>query len=225
MKKLEKIMLVCSVLTTMLGGCISQKVSRIDTDQVTDLSGRWNDTDSRLVAESMTEELTAGSWLQQFIQENITSGSPSAHRAAAKPVVIVGTVFNKTHEHIEADTFIKDIERKLLKEGNVRIVANRVLRKKLREEKQEQAGLTSLEPQKSCGKELGANYMLFGTIAAIVDTERKNTSWFSGSSDKVIFYQVSLELVDLETNEKVWMGDRKLKKYVKRSSLFGSLPN
>ena len=43
-------------LIFLLSGC-SQTVTRVDSDSVTDLSGNWNDTDSRLVAEEMIQDV------------------------------------------------------------------------------------------------------------------------------------------------------------------------
>ena len=102
------------------------------------------------------------------------------------------------------ETFIKDLEGELVKAGEVRIVANSVFREKLREARVEQIGFVTPETQKRFGSELGADYMLFGTINTIVDTEGNN---------KVVFYQINLELIDLETNELVWIGNKKIKKY------------
>jgi PBP1b-binding outer membrane lipoprotein LpoB len=45
-----------------------------------------------------------------------------------------------------------------------------------------------------------------GVITSIVD-EYKN--------QKVVSYQINLELTDLETNEKVWLGEKQIKKFVK----------
>ena len=126
------------------------------------------------------------------------------HYKEHKPIRIVGTVLNKRHEHIEADTFIKDLERSLIKEGKVRIIANKIFREKLQGERAGQASFISPETRKRLGRELGASYMLFGTIYTIVDTEGDN---------KVVYYKVNLELADLETNELVWVGGKKIKKY------------
>ena len=204
MKKLLSIALMCSAFITMLSGCVSLQVTRTDTDQIIDLSGRWNDTDSRLVAQAITEEFTKGAWLARFQQANTTPEKPVERYGKPQPVIIVGAVLNKSHEHIEPDTFIKDIEKAIIDKGEIRIVANSALRAKLRQEKGEQVGFVTPETQKKFGRELGADYMLFGTINTIVDTE---------GSNKVFFYQVNLELIHLETNEKVWMGDKKIKKY------------
>lgn len=62
-----------------------------------------------------------------------------------------------------------------------------------------------METAKKWGRELGADFMLQGTINSIVDTYKKN---------KVVSYQINLELTDLETSEIVWMGDKKIKKTV-----------
>ena len=48
----------------------------------------------------------------------------------------------------------------------------------------------------------GADFMLQGTINSIVDSYKK---------EKVVYYQIDLELTNLETNEVVWMGDKKIK--------------
>jgi len=58
---LKKIVLI-SFSLLLLVGCQStnNRVSRVSSDLETDLSGRWNDTDSRLVSEAMVEELLSG---------------------------------------------------------------------------------------------------------------------------------------------------------------------
>lgn len=214
MKRILRLGLFSGLLVAAITSCTPLRVTRTSTVQVTDLSGRWNDTDSRLVAEKMLEEITNAPWLAKFQQthlkkvQGLLSEENEMEQALVyserKPVLIVGTILNKSHEHIEADTFIKDLERALIKEGEIRIVANSTLREKLRGERVGQGGFVSPETQKRLGRELGADYMLFGAINTIVDTEGDN---------KVVFYQVNLELADLETNELVWIGGKKIKKY------------
>lgn len=214
MKRMLDVGLLSGLLVAVVTSCTSLRVTRTSTDQVTDLSGRWNDTDSRLVAEKMLEEITNSPWLARFQQtrskqvKKFHAEENAMEQALVyserKPVLIVGTILNKSHEHIEADTFIKDLERALIKEGEIRIVANSTLREKLRGEIVGQAAFVSPETQKRLGRELGADCMLFGTINTIVDTEGGN---------KVVFYQINLELADLETSELVWIGGKKIKKY------------
>lgn len=185
------------VLAILVAGCGSnRKVTRVDSGEVIDLSGRWNDTDSRLVSNEMITDLLSAKWIP--IYENRHNNK--------RPVVVVGTITNKSHEHIDSEMFIKDIERAVIKNGSVRLVQAGAKREELRAEREDQnTGYVSQETAKRWGLELGADFMLQGTINSIVDSYKKN---------KVIAYQIDLELTDLETNEVVWMGDKKIKKTV-----------
>ncbi|MCY4418960.1 MAG: penicillin-binding protein activator LpoB [Cytophagales bacterium] len=183
------------LLSLILGAC-GRKVSRISPDEVMDLSGRWNDTDARLVSETMIKDVLAHPWRSEFFEAK-----------AKKPVVIVGIVSNKSHEHIDADVFIKDLEREFVNSGMVRLVQNSAFREKIREERTAQKDFTSPETQKKFGLELGADFMLFGTISTVVDSYKRK---------KLISYKVNLELSNLETNEKVWIGRKEIKKFIKR---------
>jgi hypothetical protein len=174
--------------------CTTKSVTRIDPEKQVDLSGRWNDVDSRKVAEEMTGDCLNRAWRNNF-QTQFNK----------KPTIILGEVVNKSHEHIESSTFIKDMEKEFINTATVRVVQNSHFREKMRIERADQQKFASLDTQKKWGKELGADFMLFGTINSIVDQEGKK---------KVIFYQINLELADLETNEIVWIGDKKIKKYV-----------
>lgn len=192
--------LVGACLLAALGaaaaGCASTKVTRVDTGSVTDLSGRWNDTDSRLVAEEMVKEALAQPWLTNFTK---AKGKP--------PVVVVGTVMNRSLEHIPVQTFITDLERELTNSQRVTFVAGRGEREEVREERREQAAHSLESTQKPPGKEIGADYLLRGSISTIED-ETDGT--------KAIFYQVDLEMVDLANNVKSWFGQKKIKKVVER---------
>ncbi|MEP1095768.1 MAG: penicillin-binding protein activator LpoB [Cyclobacteriaceae bacterium] len=175
-------------------GC-NRQVTRVSPDQQIDLSGRWNDTDSKLVAEEMIQDVTNRPWHSEFrLKED------------KKPTVIVGYVQNKSSEHIEAETFIKDIERQFINTGFVRVVSNAEFREKLREERADQGEYSSPETQAKWGKELGADFMMFGIITAVTDSYKR---------EKVVSYKVNLELTNIETNEKVWLGDKEIKKFIK----------
>ncbi|MDF7823672.1 penicillin-binding protein activator LpoB [Pontiellaceae bacterium B12227] len=186
-------------LVSMIGltGC-KTKVERVAVDEQMDLSGRWNDTDSQLVSQEMIADIATRPWIEEYTSKN-----------GKKPVVIVGSVRNKSSEHIETETFTKDLERELINNGRVTFVANKVERGELREERKEQQTWSTEETQKRLAAETGADYMLQGSIKTIIDQEGK---------ESVKFYQVDLEMIHLETNEKVWMGDKKIKKYVKKRS-------
>jgi hypothetical protein len=193
MKKLSIILIAISFL--VVGVSCKRSVTRVSPDQQIDLSGRWNDTDSKLVAEEMIRDVLSRPWLEDFRQGT-----------GKKPVVIVGMISNKTSEHIESETFIKDVEREFINSGRVRVVQNSVFREKLREERADQNEFASPETAKKWGRELGADFMMFGVISSITDSYKK---------EKVIFYKVNLELANLQTNEKVWIGDKEIKKFVK----------
>ncbi len=183
-----------SFIAILLFSCTSREVTRINATDQTDLSGRWNDTDSRLVAQEMVADGLSRPWLPEYVEEK-----------NRRPVLIVGEVKNRTHELISAETFIKDIEREYINSGQVRIVQAAEARDELRRERADQQEFASAETAKRWGQEKGADFILQGSINSIVDKE---------GSQKVVFYQVDLELTNLETNEKVWIGTKKIKKLV-----------
>jgi uncharacterized protein (TIGR02722 family) len=186
-----------TLMVVLLVGCAQEtKITRVDSGVVTDLSGRWNDTDSRMVAESMVKEALEYPWLNTF--------SGSKHR---QPVVIVGNILNNSHEHIDVNTFVADLERELTNSQKVTFVAGKGDREELRTERKEQAMYAREDTQKAPGKEIGADYMMKGTIATILD-EAEGT--------KAVFYQIDLQMVDLESNAKVWFGQKKIKKVIEK---------
>ena len=181
-----------------LSAC-GQKVTRVETDTVTDLSGNWNDTDSRLVADEMIQDALSRSWLPQFNRDY-----------SKAPTVIVGDVRNLSHEHINTRTFVADMERALINSGEVDFVASSEERDEIRSERKDQDLHASEETRKAMGQETGADFMLKGTINTIIDAV---------SGEQVRFYQVDLTLIDLANNRKVWVGQKKIKKTIEKSGL------
>jgi uncharacterized protein (TIGR02722 family) len=194
---MKRIFLLSAVVLTLItGNSCNRKVTRVEPEKQIDLSGRWNDVDSRMVAEEMVKQVLSERWLTEF--ETLNPGK--------KPVVICGFVTNKSHEHIEAETFIKDIERAFINSGRVKLVQAGEKREAIRAERADQQENASQSTMKKFGLEMGADYMMQGSINSIVDSYKK---------DKVVFYKINLELSHMQSNEIVWIGDKELKKMVK----------
>ncbi len=179
--------------------CAGTQVQRVQTDTVVDLSGRWNDTDSQLVAEQMVKEMLERPWLRKFLKSE-----------GREPRIIVGTILNKTDEHIETDVFRKDIEKELTNAGDVQFVASKSEREEIRAERADMQEYSSEKTAKKFKQEIAADFMLKGVITSVSD---------QAGGKKVVYYQVDLELWNTETNVKAWVGQKKIKKIIDRPSV------
>lgn len=198
---MKKILLLVLVSLLFLVSCAQNKpsrgVERVATDTTIDLSGRWNDVDARLTAEEMIRDVMSRPWLVDYNREN-----------GKKPTVIVGTVRNLSSEHIETNTFVQNMQRELINSGQVKFVADSQARNEIRNERLDQQSNASEETAKRLANETGADFMLQGSIKTIVDAIE---------GKQVKYYQVDLELVNLETNEKAWLGTKQIKKVISQS--------
>ena len=197
MKKYFVLALILSV-ASVFTGCVSSTVERVDFDSQQDLSGYWNDTDARIVSNDLAEQLTDSSWYNRFIQEN-----------DRKPVIIIGSIRNNTDEHINTSIISKKLEISLINTGKVLSVANSSERKEIRDERDDQQINASIDSAKNIGNETAADFMLRGDIKTIVDSDGLK----SGRT-----YFITAELVDIETNTKIWLGENSTIKKVIRYS-------
>ena len=172
-------------------------VQRMDSNTTVDVSGHWNDTDSRLVAQEMIADCLARPWY-----------SNAQTDLGKNPTVIVGTVKNQSSEHISADTFVENLQRELINSGKVSFVASKTERGEVRDERADQDTHSSEDTRKANGQETGADFMLSGSINSIVDQE---------GGKAVIYFQTNLKLLNMKTHQIVWNGEKKIKKFVTRS--------
>jgi uncharacterized protein (TIGR02722 family) len=195
---MKKVMfyLAVGLLSAGLFACSGAQVTRVDAGEEIDFSGDWNDTDSQLTSKEMISDALNRPWRGTF-----------ASQTGRRPRVIVGQVLNKTEEHITTETFVKDLERELINSGLVTFVASSSQRDEIRSERDDQAANSKAGTAKQQGMETAADFMVKGQINSIFDGKR-------GAELK--YYQVELELINIETNEKAWIGQKKIKKVVAR---------
>ncbi len=193
-----RLIAVSVVSIYILANCITyypgRVVERTDSDTTVDLSGKWNDADSRIVAEDLSAEMLTGAWIRLFAQ-----------RYGKRPAIIVGNIRNLSSEHIAIPAFIKDIERVLMNSGQTQVVASPDERIEVRAERNDQQYNAALETRVRLQEELGADFILIGTITSQIDAV---------VGQKVVLYQVDLELIDIESNIKTWIGSTKIKKEI-----------
>lgn len=196
MKKMIAYVLLSGLMMTACGSS-GPTVSRIDASTVTDLSGYWNDTDVRIVATALVNScLNAKALTMYATQEN------------ELPTVIVGTIRNDSDEHLDASILAKQLEVALINSGKMHFVANSNERGDIRVERESQQKNASTKTAARLGNETGADFMLIGSIKTIVDTNKE---------DMTRTYLVSAELINIETNRKIWVGENsEIKKYISR---------
>ena len=186
------------LLLSVFAAC-SPSVNRVETNLVKDVSGGWNDTDAQMVAQEMITDCLNSGWYNKFTT-----------RYGKEPTVIVGTVTNNTMEHINSGVFVEEMQRALINSAKVNFVASSSERGEIRTERLEQDEFASEETRKAFGKEIGADFMLSGVLNSVVDR---------AGSKALVFYQVNMKLINIETNQIVWNGQQQIKKYVKRSKV------
>ena len=180
--------------------CATTSVKRYAADEsVKDLSGYWNSNDVDQVCTTLIDSCIKSKRITNF---KATEGR--------SPVVIIGTIKNKSVEHIDTSILSKRFQNVIINDGTLEFVADANQREELRAEKNDQAE-NAYGTAKSIGNETAADFMLQGTVTTIVDTVGRQ---------QVRTYQVDMQLIDLETNRIIWSDQNNdIKKYIKKSAV------
>ncbi|MCL1930788.1 MAG: penicillin-binding protein activator LpoB [Treponema sp.] len=187
MKKIAGI--VGAVLLLSLLSCASSgtTVNRVDASKQTDLSGYWNDTDVKIVCESLINDCLNSPRVDQAIKA----------RGGKTPVVLVGSFRNESSEHIDTGIISSVMEVAIFNSGKMDFVAGGNTRNELRAERQDQQSNASEDTAAALAKETGADFMMFGSVKTIVDKAGNQT---------VRTYFITAEMTNVETNQRMWMG-------------------
>lgn len=168
-----------------------------DSTEGGDLSGYWNDIDAEQVAKAMVQQCVESPWASNFQSEN----------GGKKPVIkLMGVIKRTDDRNVNTDFFAKQLERTLLNSGRVRVVAAYGQDSINVAERDRQATHAADESAKSHQMELGSDFTLQTWVNSQNETD--------GGGKSVRAYLVNMELVNVETNEKVWIGEHRIRKLV-----------
>jgi uncharacterized protein (TIGR02722 family) len=160
-------------------------VTRVDAGTQVDLSGLWNDTDVRIVCDSLIKACLASPRVAQEIE-----------RRGGTPTVLVGSFRNESDEHIDTSIISSTMEIAIFNSGKLDFVAGGGTRAELRAERQDQQGNASEATAAALANETGADFLLTGSVKTIIDRA-------GGTATRTYF--VSAEMTNIETNARMWM--------------------
>jgi hypothetical protein len=175
----------CTTTTTVL-----------DVDKPMYMSDEFGYSDLKTVTEKMIS--------------SILTNPPIASRND-RPVVIIYGLTNRTDEHIDTTAITEKIQTGLTRSRKLRFV-NKAARDKIAKEiGYQQGGMVTPETKIKLGKQVGAEYMLTGSITSITAEEGKG---FRLKEKRVKYYKISLELTDLNTNIIEWSDEQEFARKV-----------
>jgi uncharacterized protein (TIGR02722 family) len=185
---MKNILGIVGVVFVLFASCSSgPKVTRVDAGTQTDLSGYWNDTDVKIVCQSLINDCLSSPRVDQAITA----------KKGKTPTVIVGRFKNDSSEHIDTTIISSIMEQTIFNSGKLDFVAGGSTRDELRAERQDQQSNSSEATAKALANETGADFMLTGSVKTIVDRAGNQT---------VRTYFVSAEMTNIETNARMWIG-------------------
>jgi len=197
-------MAVVLISVLAFSSCASTSVKRVDAEKQIDLSGYWNDTDVRIVCEALIKDCLNSPRVDQAIREK--AGKKPGGKM---PVVLVGRFRNESDEHIDTAVISSIMEAVIFGSGKLDFVAGGATRDELRAERQDQQGNASEATTAALVNETGADFLLTGTVRTVIDKVDKKT---------VRAYFVNAEMSNIETNQRMWMGQNSdIKKLITRS--------
>ena len=173
------------LLLPVLSGCL-YSVKEIDPDKKKHYTEEYGHTDQKQAVAHFVESLL---------------GSKPLEGRSDRPILVVYGVNNRTSEHIDTKGFTDKLETSLLRTGKIRFV-NKDQRKNVEKEADySNSGRVDESTRLKMGKQLGAAFMLTGRFTSIDRKEPKDIRLRRG---RLLYYQLTLELTDLETNMIEW---------------------
>ncbi len=198
--KIKPVYLLPALLSVgLLAGCASSgNVSYVDPQGVDTTSINFNSTD----LQTTTQKMVGGMLASQDVAD-ITAGGK-------KPVVFFSTIRNETAEHINTGMLANTVSTEIINSGKFRFTdMAQVKQMKKQMEYQSQSGMVDQATATKMGQQIGARYMIYGSIA---DMQSIN------SNQQSLFYLITLKMIDLKTGIIIWQDQKQIRKVQKRSS-------
>lgn len=182
----------CIIAGTIVSGCAQKSVVRYgDATAVETTDINFGSTDLQKVAAEMTDSL-----LLSPVVGTMTDGK--------RPVVFVERIKNKTSEHIDTESITDSISTKMLRSGKFRFVdMSRVEAARKQIQFQQTGGMVDTNKAIQFGKQVGAEYMLYGNLSSIVKTNQDKSD---------VYYKFTLRLMDLNSGLVEWADETEIRK-------------
>jgi hypothetical protein len=163
-----------------LPGCGGKTITRTESGASKDLSGRWNDVDTKNTVKEIVEKALRAPWPDRFIAEH-----------KRNPIIVIGKFIARAEgEVINTSLITNALVEEFLNSGKIDVLSDPEETRKILED---QAGFA--EKGKEMGKEAAADYVLTGSIGVQNDQEGR---------ESVKFYIVDFNMVDIQSRKLVW---------------------
>ncbi|MFV7769025.1 penicillin-binding protein activator LpoB [Shewanella marisflavi] len=195
MKKFNLIFIIAVAIG--LAGCQS-KVQYGDATEVETVNENFGSTDLQAITAKMVDSM-------------LSFPPVVAMTAKDRPIIFVDKIKNKTSEHIDTESVTDSISNKLLRSGKFRFIdLTKVdaVRKQL--DYQNNSGMVDPSTAINFGRQIGAQFMLYGNLSSIVKQDGSTTD---------VYYKMTMRLMDLETGLIEWSDEKEIRKTKSKSFL------
>ena len=138
-------------------------------------------------------------WLGNSFGSEIAA-APLVNQATKKPILVVMGIENRTSRHVDTKAITDTIRTVVINSGKANFV-NESQRDTLLKEQGYQLANCTPETRTAIGRQLGAQYMLTGSL---VEIQKEEPRQIRASKKEEIYYQLRVELTDLETGLIAW---------------------
>lgn len=177
--------LAMAAMMSLLGACVSTTRS-IDPDTEQHYDASYDFSDKKQIVDTLTSSLLS---------------SANVNTESSKPIIVIYGVDNETSEHINTGGITDDIRLALIKSGEYRFLNRKQRTNVLDEVDYQYAGFVPPEQRVAEGRQLGADYILSGTLRSI---EKKQPRQWRLNKKELVYYSMNLELTDLQSGEISW---------------------
>ena len=172
---------VAGALATSGCAAFRASLSQVDPDERVHFRASFDHSDMRLISQEAAETLRRHPAFAQAENE--------------PPIVIIAGLQNRTTDYVDMKTISDRIRTLMINQGTARFV-NESRRAELLAEQGYQAEHATPATQARIGAQLGARYMLTGSLA---EMEQRSPNQVRVSRQVIKYYKFTVEVTDLET--------------------------
>jgi hypothetical protein len=187
LKKAPVFAIAMTVTMILSSGCamFRAKTEDVSVDDMGHYRADYDATDMRKITQSVVNDLLTSPWLQNQNQP---------------PIMMVAGVENRTSEYVDTKNLTDRMRTLLIQSGKIQFI-NAARRDDLLKEQGYQAANATAATQAAIGQQLGAKYMLSGSLTEMT---QKTMRQVRVSKTEMKYYKLTTEITDLTTGLIVW---------------------